>query len=80
MAALNRETLRSDTEWFVIDDATASGAARRAAVRLAGRLGFDESRAGDVAIVTTEVSSNLYRHAHGARSASRSPCGKGRPG
>ena len=73
MAALSRQTLRSGTEWFAVDDATVSGSARRAAMHLAGRLGFDESRIGDVGIVVTEVASNLYRHADDAthRPASR---------
>ena len=80
MAALSRETLRSDTEWFAIDDATAAGAARRAAIRLAARLGFGESRAGDVAIVTTEISSNLYRHAQQGSLAVQVALREGRPG
>ena len=63
MAALSRQLLRSETDWVPIDDATAAGAARRAAIRLAGRLGFSEGRTGDVGIVTTEMSSNLFRHA-----------------
>jgi anti-sigma regulatory factor (Ser/Thr protein kinase) len=63
VAALSRELLRSETEWVAIDDVTAPGSARRAAIRLAGRLGFDAGRTGDVGIVTTEISSNLFRHA-----------------
>src|ERR1700722_19719691 len=63
MAALSRELLRSETEWVAIDDVTAAGSARRAAIRLAGRLGFSAGRTGDVGIVTTEISSNLFRHA-----------------
>jgi anti-sigma regulatory factor (Ser/Thr protein kinase) len=63
VAALSRQLLRSETDWVAIDDATAAGSARRAAIRLAGRLGFSEGRTGDVGIVTTEMSSNLFRHA-----------------
>jgi anti-sigma regulatory factor (Ser/Thr protein kinase) len=63
VAALSRELLRSDTEWIAIDDVTAAGSVRRAAIRMAGRLGFNAGRTGDVGIVTTEISSNLFRHA-----------------
>lgn len=55
--------MRSGTEWVVIDDASAVGSARRAAVRLAHRLGFDESGVGDVGIVVTELATNLWKHA-----------------
>ena len=37
--------------------------ARRAATALAGRLGFSETGAGNVAIVVTEVANNLVKHA-----------------
>jgi anti-sigma regulatory factor (Ser/Thr protein kinase) len=57
------ETVRSGTEWTAVDDASAVGSARRAAVRMAHRLGFDESRVGDVGIVVTELATNLWRHA-----------------
>ena len=80
MAALSRETLRSGTEWFAVDDATVSGSARRAAMHLAKRLGFDESRIGDVGIVVTEVSSNLYRHADEATIALQVGLRDGVPG
>ena len=44
-------------------DASQVGGARRAAVALAERLGFDETAAGRVAIVATELAGNLARHA-----------------
>lgn len=80
MAPLSQETLRSDTTWFPIDDATAAGSARRAAMKLAGRLGFSESRAGDVGIVASEVSSNLYRHASSGSVALQVALRHGAPG
>jgi anti-sigma regulatory factor (Ser/Thr protein kinase) len=80
MAALSRQTLRSGTEWFAVDDVTASGSARRAAMRLAERLGFDESRIGDVGIVVTEVVANLYRHADDAMIALQVGLREGVPG
>jgi anti-sigma regulatory factor (Ser/Thr protein kinase) len=39
------------------------GEARRAAAALAGRLGFDETEGGKVALVVTEASTNLVKHA-----------------
>jgi anti-sigma regulatory factor (Ser/Thr protein kinase) len=41
--------------------------ARRVAAALAGRLGFSETGAGNVAIVVTEVANNLVRHASGGK-------------
>jgi anti-sigma regulatory factor (Ser/Thr protein kinase) len=53
-----------DTEtWFRIDDPSSAGAARLAATRLARRIGLGEARVGEVAIVVTEVATNLHRHA-----------------
>lgn len=39
--------------------------ARRAAGRIAARLGFDESAAGRVALVATEAATNLVKHTRG---------------
>jgi anti-sigma regulatory factor (Ser/Thr protein kinase) len=64
MGALAVETLRSGTEWFPVDDATSAGSVRRAAIRLATRLGFTETRAAEVGIVASEVATNVHRHAH----------------
>jgi anti-sigma regulatory factor (Ser/Thr protein kinase) len=52
-----------DVAWLRVEDDIAPGKVRRRAVDLAERVGFDETRAGHVAIVATEVSTNLYRHA-----------------
>jgi anti-sigma regulatory factor (Ser/Thr protein kinase) len=41
------------------------GAARRAAVTLAGRVGASETEVGKVALVATELATNLVRHAGG---------------
>jgi anti-sigma regulatory factor (Ser/Thr protein kinase) len=46
-----------------VAEASAAGEARRAAVGLANRLGFDELAAGRVATVVTEVATNLVKHA-----------------
>ncbi len=50
---------------LAIDDATMAGEARRAATAMAGRLGFDETGRGKVAIVATEAATNLHKHAKG---------------
>lgn len=50
---------------LAIDEATKAGEARRAAVALAGNLGFDETQRGKVAIVVTEAATNLSKHAKG---------------
>ena len=50
---------------LAIDDSSMTGEARRAAAAMAGRLGFDETGAGRVAIVATEAATNLWKHAQG---------------
>ena len=59
------ETLRSGTAWFIVDDVTAAGAVRRAAIKLAESLGFGASRTGEVGIVASELASNVHRHGLG---------------
>lgn len=59
------ETLRPDTQWFVVDDVSASGSVRRAAIKTAETLGFDAARAGEVGIVASEIASNVVRHGSG---------------
>lgn len=59
------ETLRSATAWFPIDDATATGSSRRAAIRLAQQLGFAERRTAEAGIVASEAASNIHLHASG---------------
>ena len=48
-----------------VDDPSGVAPARRAAEGLAADLGFDERRAGEVAIVVTELATNLVRHGNG---------------
>ena len=50
---------------LVIDDPSMIGEARRTATAMAGRLGFDETERGKVAIVATEAATNLSKHARG---------------
>lgn len=48
-----------------VQDASHVGSARRTAVAEAERLGADEERVGKVALVVTELATNLVRHAGG---------------
>jgi anti-sigma regulatory factor (Ser/Thr protein kinase) len=50
-----------------IIDQSAVSEARRAAVELARRAGFDETACGRVAIVATEMATNLIKHGRGGR-------------
>ncbi|AKJ27405.1 ATP-binding protein [Caldimonas brevitalea] len=52
---------------FEVHESTQVGAVRRAAVQLAESLGFDEVAAGRVALVATELGTNLVRHAQRGR-------------
>ncbi|GGJ74837.1 transcriptional regulator [Pilimelia anulata] len=51
-----------DGAWFRVEGPGAAGPPRRAAERLAARLGFTAERAGDVAVVAAELTSNLVKH------------------
>ncbi|WP_338724632.1 ATP-binding protein [Pseudomonas tolaasii] len=54
------------TQVLLIEDPSQVGHARRMAQLLAERLGFDETDAGRVALVATELASNVLKHAdHG---------------
>ncbi|MDZ7966459.1 MAG: ATP-binding protein/SpoIIE family protein phosphatase [Nostoc sp. DedSLP03] len=48
-----------------ITESSQTGEARRAAMALATRLGFQETERGKVGIVVTEIANNLVQHAHG---------------
>jgi anti-sigma regulatory factor (Ser/Thr protein kinase) len=48
-----------------VTDATAVAEARRKAVQLAVHLGFSESEAGKIAVVVTELATNLLKHGGG---------------
>ncbi|MGZ5179980.1 MAG: ATP-binding protein [Ramlibacter sp.] len=52
---------------FPMGDATRVGEARRHAAMLADECGFDETQAGRLAIVVTELGNNLRRHAREGR-------------
>lgn len=52
-----------DVGWFTVDHPSATGGVRRAAVALATRLGFGESRAAQIALVVSELAGNQVKHA-----------------
>ncbi len=52
---------------FDVDEASQVGEARRGSVLMAGRLELDEDACGRLAIVVTELGTNLARHARGGR-------------
>jgi anti-sigma regulatory factor (Ser/Thr protein kinase) len=52
---------------FDVDEPSQTGEIRRAAVLLAGELGFDAVAVGRVGLVATELGSNLARHAKQGR-------------
>ena len=62
MASLPEEFLDGGA-WFRVEAAATASAARRAAERLATRLGLSERRVADLSILTAEVAGNLVKHA-----------------
>ncbi|UXH80562.1 SpoIIE family protein phosphatase [Roseateles amylovorans] len=54
---------------FAIEDISQVGEARRAAHRLAQELAFDEAAAGRLALIVTELGTNLVRHVGPGRQA-----------
>jgi anti-sigma regulatory factor (Ser/Thr protein kinase) len=52
---------------FPMGDASCVGEARRHAALLAGNCGLDETAAGRLAIIVTELGANLFRHAKNGR-------------
>ena len=52
---------------IAVSEAGEAGEARRVATRMAKAIGFDEHARGEVAIVATELATNLARHARDGR-------------
>lgn len=64
-----------------IADPSDAGAARRLSVAMAGRLGFDASDTGRVALIVTEASTNIIKHAGKGQILLREiPASAGSPG
>ncbi len=56
---------RGQTVVVIVDDTSKVGDARRRAVSVAEKLGFDETKQGQAALVATEAAGNLFKHAGG---------------
>jgi anti-sigma regulatory factor (Ser/Thr protein kinase) len=56
-----------DAGWFRVEEVTSAGTARRAAAEAGRRLGFSETRLGELSIAATELATNLARHAADGR-------------
>jgi anti-sigma regulatory factor (Ser/Thr protein kinase) len=52
-----------DVEWIWVEDESAPGRVRRAAMSLGRRLNFSEHRIGAIGLAATELGTNLFRHA-----------------
>lgn len=55
------------TEWVSVTDASSVGEARRMAVSVADRLGFDETLSGTLALLATEATRNVFVHGGGGQ-------------
>ena len=55
------------TDCVAITDTSSIGEVRRSATSAAGKLGMDETRAGELAILATEVSRNVLIHGNGGQ-------------
>jgi anti-sigma regulatory factor (Ser/Thr protein kinase) len=55
------------TDWIPVSDASSVGAARRMAISVASRLGFDETQSGTLALLATEASRNILVHGGGGQ-------------
>jgi anti-sigma regulatory factor (Ser/Thr protein kinase) len=53
------------SEYVAVTDASSVGEVRRTALLVAQRLGFDETRSGEFALLATEVSRNVLVHGNG---------------
>lgn len=66
-----------DRAWLPVYDVAAAGTVRRTAVAVAAEAGMPEARVADLAIVATELATNLAKHANGGRVAIRlARCGE----
>lgn len=55
------------TECVSVSDSSSVGEARRMAMTMGHRLGFDETRAGELALLVTEASRNVLVHGRGGQ-------------
>ena len=57
------DLLAEDVAWMRVESESSPGALRRRAVELAERVGLDADRTGEIAIVATELATNLTKYA-----------------
>lgn len=57
----------TSSEWVAISDESSVGEARRKALLIAQRLGFDDTRSGELALLATEASRNALIHGGGGQ-------------
>lgn len=69
-----------DQRWVRVEDPSAAAACRNAAVSLATRLQFPETRADQLTLAVTEAASNLDKHASQGSMLLRIARGEGSPG
>ena len=55
------------SEWVAVTDPSSVGEVRRTALAAAQRLGFDETRSGELALLATEASRNVLIHGGGGQ-------------
>ena len=55
------------SDWVPVTDSSSVGEVRRTALFAAQRLGFDETRSGELALLATEVSRNVLLHGGGGQ-------------
>ena len=55
------------SEWVPVTDTASVGEVRRTALGMAQRLGFDETRAGELSLLATEVTRNVLVHGGGGQ-------------
>ncbi|HEX4038273.1 MAG TPA: SpoIIE family protein phosphatase [Acidobacteriaceae bacterium] len=67
------------TEWVPITDLSSVGEARRRALLVGQRLGFDQTRAGQLALLVTESSRNVLVHGGGGDIVVSAMGGDGHP-
>jgi anti-sigma regulatory factor (Ser/Thr protein kinase) len=83
VVTLNRSLVAQapgDLRWLRVEDPSAAAACRGAALTLADRLEFPESRINQLALAVTEAASNLCKHAAQGSMLLRISRGDGGPG
>ena len=70
----------ADLRWIRVEEPSAAAGCRSAALAMAERLGFGETRAEELAVAVTEAASNLVKHARAGAMMLRAEAGGAVPG